>query len=73
MCGIAGYVNLDGRPSDHAVLDVMIRTLRHRGPDGYGVQPLHEAGLAHARLSIIDLSGGAQPMSTESGAMPHRF
>jgi asparagine synthase (glutamine-hydrolysing) len=69
MCGIAGYVNLDGRPSDPSVLDVMIRTLHHRGPDGYGVQPLNEAGFAHARLSIIDLSGGAQPMSTESGTI----
>jgi len=69
MCGIAGYVNLDGRPVDPVVLDTMIRTLGHRGPDGYGVQTLQEAGLAHARLSIIDLSGGAQPMSTESGAI----
>jgi asparagine synthase (glutamine-hydrolysing) len=42
----------------------MIRTLRHRGPDGFGVKAIGSAGLAHARLSIIDLATGAQPMTT---------
>jgi asparagine synthase (glutamine-hydrolysing) len=64
MCGIAGYVNLDGAPADADVLCRMIRTLRHRGPDGFGVKALGAAGLAHARLSIIDLATGAQPMTT---------
>lgn len=40
----------------------MIGTLRHRGPDGNGVHVDGACGLAHARLSIIDLAGGAQPM-----------
>ncbi len=69
MCGIAGYVNRDGAPADRDVLCRMIRTLRHRGPDGTGIRTLGHAGLAHARLSIIDLAGGAQPMSTLGGAV----
>lgn len=63
MCGIAGVVNVDGEPAGQDTLCSMVRLLRHRGPDASGVQLLGEAGLAHARLSIIDLSGGAQPMS----------
>ncbi len=64
MCGIAGFVNLDGAPADRDVLCRMIRTLRHRGPDGFGATALGNVGLAHARLSIIDLATGAQPMTT---------
>lgn len=69
MCGIAGYVNLDGAPADRHVLCRMIQTLRHRGPDGAEVRTLGEAGLAHARLSIIDLSGGTQPMTSADTAL----
>jgi asparagine synthase (glutamine-hydrolysing) len=43
----------------------MISTLRHRGPDGYGFFQEGDIGLAHARLSIIDLSSGSQPMPNE--------
>lgn len=70
MCGIAGYVNLDGRSrvSDPA-LPGMIERLRHRGPDGYGYFQDPGVGLAHARLSIIDLAGGTQPMSNEDGTV----
>jgi asparagine synthase (glutamine-hydrolysing) len=63
MCGIAGYINRDGRPPDTLVLQRMIRTLDHRGPDEHGVCVHDSVGLAHSRLSIIDLSGGKQPMS----------
>lgn len=73
MCGIAGCVNLDGAPADTAVLSRMIHTLGHRGPDGFGVDVMEHAGLAHSRLSIIDLSGGAQPMRTEGGALSITF
>lgn len=62
MCGICGYANLNGtNPPD--VLPEMIDTLRHRGPDGVGIYRTAAAGLAHTRLSIIDLAGGSQPMS----------
>ena len=43
----------------------MIVQLRHRGPDGYGFYQDQGVGLAHARLSIIDLSGGSQPIHNE--------
>ena len=59
MCGIAGFV---GR-GDQDILQNMIDTLRHRGPDDQGVFVLDNIGLAHARLSILDLSqAGHQPM-----------
>ncbi len=69
MCGIAGFVNHDGAPADPGVVRGMIGLLRHRGPDGDGVEVFGEAGLAHARLSIIDLAGGAQPMANEDGSV----
>lgn len=60
MCGLAGYAGL----GDAAVLERMVHTLRHRGPDAQGIWYDEKAGLAHTRLSIQDLSSaGAQPMS----------
>src|SRR5262245_15122650 len=61
MCGIVGIVD----PSlDSARLEASLRLLRHRGPDGHGVflEPDRHLGLGHARLSIIDLQTGAQPL-----------
>ena len=62
MCGIAGY--FFHRPQLDA-LRLMIAQLQHRGPDGYGYYYDSQAGMAHARLSIIDLEGGAQPIHNE--------
>ncbi len=62
MCGIAGVINLDGSPVEINRLGPMVQSLRHRGPDEEGVFQDGEVGLAHSRLSIIDLSGGRQPM-----------
>lgn len=66
MCGIAGFANFDrqARPDDPDT-GHMISMLRHRGPDGFGFFNQPGVGLAHARLSIIDLAGGAQPMANE--------
>lgn len=47
----------------------MILALRHRGPDGFGFHCDGELGLAHARLAIIDLSTGDQPMCNEDGSI----
>ena len=63
MCGIAGFSGQDvtadaARPA----LERMIHTLAHRGPDGYGFHAEPGIGLAHARLSIIDLATGDQPI-----------
>jgi asparagine synthase (glutamine-hydrolysing) len=45
----------------------MLTPLSHRGPDGHGVYLQDNVGLGHVRLSIIDLEGGAQPMSNAEG------
>ncbi len=67
MCGITGV--LDWRGGDYAprreLLTAMIAQLRHRGPDGYGYLTKPHLGFAHSRLSIIDLSGGDQPIHNE--------
>ena len=71
MCGIAGVVRLHpgaARPDD-ASLRTMLGALRHRGPDEYGTYRDELAGLAHARLSIIDLSTGQQPLANEDGSL----
>ncbi len=47
----------------------MITRLHHRGPDGYGFYLDEQVGLAHARLSIIDLEGGDQPIHNEDGSI----
>jgi asparagine synthase (glutamine-hydrolysing) len=51
----------------------MIGTLRHRGPDGKGVHVDRGCGLAHARLAILDIGGGAQPMAIENGDLVITF
>ncbi len=67
MCGIAGIVDITGKPAAelHPRLALMSRLLAHRGPDGDGIWTAASgaAGLAHRRLAIIDLSeAAAQPM-----------
>ncbi len=69
MCGIAGILSLNGKPQDTCLPQRMIAALRHRGPDGSGVHADGEMALAHARLSIIDVAGGHQPMSTDDGSL----
>src|SRR5437870_8432418 len=65
MCGIAGIINFDpDQPIDLERLRRMRDVLRHRGPDGEGLWAEGPVGLAHRRLSIVDVAGGAQPMTT---------
>lgn len=61
MCGFVGYT---GHKVEY-LLSKMIRCVDHRGPDGSGLYEDAEMGvfLAHARLSILDVRGGVQPMS----------
>ena len=66
MCGIAG-VALRDQTADEAVITAMRDTLVHRGPDDGGNFLEGGIGLGHRRLSIIDLGGGHQPMSTQDG------
>ncbi len=69
MCGIAGFLNREGEPADPGVLARMTATLAHRGPDGEGEYRDGPVGLGHRRLSIIDVDGGAQPISNEDGTV----
>ncbi len=63
MCGIAGIVHPDaGPPVDELALRRMARSIRHRGPDGWGYVLDYGAGLVSARLAIVDLPGGWQPL-----------
>jgi asparagine synthase (glutamine-hydrolysing) len=68
MCGIAGIVGLSAgaNPPNREALVRMASALYHRGPDEFGVYRDDRAGLAHSRLSIIDLSTGQQPMADEN-------
>ena len=66
MCGIAGVFNTNLLPKpDARILKTMISRIQHRGPDGYGYYSDADIGLAHARLSIIDIEGGKQPIHNE--------
>lgn len=69
MCGIAGILGRKNGAVDRAMLGRMVAALSHRGPDGHGVHLDGEVGLGHARLSIIDLAGGKQPMSNPEGTI----
>ncbi|MCX6623446.1 MAG: asparagine synthase (glutamine-hydrolyzing), partial [Acidobacteria bacterium] len=66
MCGICGIVNLiESDPVDRLVIERMTGALAHRGPDDAGYFVQGRVGLGHRRLSIIDLSGGRQPIFNE--------
>jgi len=67
MCGIAGYISLEPDRHPESVLDRMTRVIAHRGPDDSRVYRDPYAALGHRRLSIIDVSSGHQPMTSESG------
>ena len=75
MCGIAGFVNLDGAPADASMLGAMTDMIRHRGPDDRGTLCLSLRGgiadtaLGFHRLKILDLSDrGHQPMTSPDGS-----
>ena len=66
MCGIVGICHIDG-PNDVSLdtIKSMVGALHHRGPDEAGIYLDDRVGLGHARLSIIDLSSGTQPIHNE--------
>ena len=71
MCGIVGTLRLaDSAPiAEEAALRRMLGMIRHRGPDEFGIYTDHAVGLGSARLSIIDLEGGQQPIANESESL----
>ncbi len=70
MCGIAGIFNLEAhKPAAERDLRQMLAMIRHRGPDEFGIYLDGPVGLGSARLSIIDLNTGQQPISNEDGTL----
>jgi asparagine synthase (glutamine-hydrolysing) len=69
MCGIAGIAYRDpSRPVARDLVQRMCAALKHRGPDDEGIFLEGAVGLGMRRLSIIDLSGGQQPIFNEDGS-----
>ena len=68
MCGIVGVFSRR-EPVRAAALERATQALYHRGPDGQRqwISADHRVGLGHARLSIIDLTTGDQPLASEDG------
>lgn len=67
MCGIAGFCGFEQDYASNSgfwtkILVKMRTSIKHRGPDDVGEYLKHHVGLSHSRLSIRDLSGGAQPI-----------
>ncbi len=88
MCGIAGFVNVDGAPADAGVVAAMTRAIRHRGPDDRGqvrlslrrgeivadAEATADTGIGFHRLKVLDLSDqGHQPMVNPSGTVVLAF
>jgi len=69
MCGIHGIHRLDGQGVLPETLSAMGSITRHRGPDDEGMHIDGHCGIAMRRLSIIDLSGGHQPLSNSDGSL----
>lgn len=65
MCGIAGIINFNQAEEKQDLLRRMIGMIRHRGPDAAGIYLNGPCGFGHARLSIIDLQTGDQPIHNE--------
>ena len=67
MCGITGWVDFSrDLTRERASIDAMTETMACRGPDASGVWSDQNAALGHRRLAVIDIPGGAQPMSVNT-------
>src|SRR5438552_18092109 len=69
MCGLSGFLSLDQKRADPAIVRRMAATLRHRGPDDEGYYVDGPIALGHRRLQIIDLATGRQPIANETGTV----
>src|SRR5688572_11725513 len=78
MCGIAGAVTRSSSPMDGAVLDAMLESMEHRGPDGRGAREFNTTAgervwLGHRRLAIIDPNGARQPWCDDEAGLALTF
>jgi asparagine synthase (glutamine-hydrolysing) len=69
VCGVAGFLSPDGERADSRVLERMVATLRHRGPDATGYHVDGRLALGVARLRVVDLETGDQPIANEDGTV----
>ncbi|MCC6490443.1 MAG: asparagine synthetase B, partial [Candidatus Hydrogenedentes bacterium] len=69
MCGIAAASG----PQSESLIQEMLARLCHRGPDGQGVTRVGDVSLGHARLAIVDVAGGKQPMFNERASLAIAF
>lgn len=71
MCGIVGYLNLNGEPlgPEQDFLPPMVASIAHRGPDEVGMRIMGPVALGMTRLAIIDLKTGQQPITNEDGTI----
>jgi len=69
MCGIAGWYRRHGRPVQERLIEAQCDSIRHRGPDDSGVVIDGDFGFGMRRLSILDIEGGHQPMSSPDGRL----
>jgi asparagine synthase (glutamine-hydrolysing) len=69
MCGIAGMVMADGKTPPSSAINTMLDAMAHRGPDGHGRYDAPGIALAQARLAIIDLQTGDQPLFGPKGSV----
>ena len=70
MCGIVGIAALrDAQPPNYHQVHGMCSVLEHRGPDDQGIDIRAGVALGNRRLAVIDIDGGRQPLSNESGTI----
>jgi asparagine synthase (glutamine-hydrolysing) len=69
MCGICGTINFNGKPVKKNKLEEINNLISHRGPDDNGIYLYKNSGIAHRRLSIIDLNSGQQPLTNENNSI----
>lgn len=68
MCGISGLYQYEtGAPAQRRLLEAMLDSIHHRGPDDFGIHVDGAMAFGMRRLSIIDLAGGQQPVFNEAG------
>ncbi len=78
MCGIAGAIAGPNSPMNGAIMDAMLESMLHRGPDGRGAREFEAASgervfLGHRRLAIIDPNGARQPMCDDTAQLALTF
>src|SRR6266550_3040631 len=70
MCGVVGILRSeDSLPTPRESIEAMVAAVRHRGPEAAGLYLDDRISLGHARLSIIDLAGGLQPLTNEDQSL----